>query len=90
MKHNVGKTEGLIRVALGIGLLAYGFYKKSWAGIFGLAPILSGSTGYCPVNQSLGIDTSKNEETLIHSMTGKEIEEFIPVKSHEPVTSGNL
>ncbi len=59
MNCNVGKTEQIIRISIGAGILLLGLAYKSWWGIIGMAPIITGVTRYCPANSILGIDNCK-------------------------------
>jgi len=59
MLCNVGKTERVIRVIVGLAIIAAGFSYNSWWGAIGLVPLLTGITGYCPPYQMLGISTNK-------------------------------
>ena len=59
MLCNVGKTERVIRVIVGLVIIAAGFTYQSWWGAIGLVPLLTGITGYCPPYQMLGISTNK-------------------------------
>ena len=57
MKCNVGITEQVVRVVIGIAIVVSGLYFRSWWGIIGLIPIITGSIGYCPISNVLGIST---------------------------------
>ncbi|MEB3103772.1 YgaP family membrane protein [Ferviditalea candida] len=59
MKCNVGKTEQVIRITIGIIIVFVGLYYRSWWGLIGLAPIITGATRYCPANAILGIQNCK-------------------------------
>jgi len=59
MLCNIGKTERVIRVVVGLAVIAAGFTYQSWWGAIGLVPLLTGATGYCPPYQMLGISTNK-------------------------------
>lgn len=59
MLCNVGKTERVIRVIVGLAVIGAGFAYQSWWGAIGLVPLLTGATGYCPPYQMLGISTNK-------------------------------
>jgi len=61
MKCNVGGTERIIRIVLGAIILLFGLYFKSWWGIIGLVPIITGAIRYCPISAVLGISTCKVE-----------------------------
>ena len=60
MKKNIGGVERIVRVAVGIGILALAFVgpKSPWA-YLGILPIVSGLTGWCPPYSLLGISTVK-------------------------------
>ncbi len=49
MKQNEGKTDRIIRVVLGIVIIAVGLYFGSWWGIIGLIPLVTGAIGTCPL-----------------------------------------
>lgn len=59
MNCNVGKTEQVVRISAGAAILLAGLAYRSWWGLLGLAPIITGSMRYCPVNQVLGIGNCK-------------------------------
>lgn len=64
MLHNVGSMDRIIRIVVGLGLLAllYLFEGNArWWGLIGLVPLLSGVFGYCPFYQAGGIDTIENK-----------------------------
>lgn len=56
MKCNVGKTEQVIRISIGVIIVLLGLYFRSWWGLIGLAPIITGTIRYCPANALLGIN----------------------------------
>jgi hypothetical protein len=55
MKCNVGKTEQMVRIGIGLAILLFGLSSRRWWAIIGLAPIITGVTRYCPANDLLGI-----------------------------------
>lgn len=57
MKMNVGQTERLIRLVVGIVIVALGVVYQSWWGAVGLLPLATALTGWCPPYALLGIDT---------------------------------
>jgi len=59
MKCNVGKTERIIRLVIGLGIVGAGVYIKSWWGAVGLIPILTAAIGWCPLYVPFGISTNK-------------------------------
>jgi hypothetical protein len=61
MKANVGKADKVIRIVLGVAMMAAGIYFKSWWGAIGLIPIITASISWCPLYAPLGIKTCKTE-----------------------------
>ncbi len=60
MKQNIHNIERIIRVLFGIIILSLVFIgPKSWWGLIGILPILTGLSGWCPPYQLLGISTCK-------------------------------
>ena len=65
MTKNVGSTERVIRIIVGLGLLSLIVILESnarWWGLIGLVPLATGTIGYCPPYAMLGINTSGKEE----------------------------
>jgi hypothetical protein len=58
MKPNIGRTERIVRVVIGVGVtsLAVVGPRASWAYV-GLLPFLTGLIGWCPPYALLGIST---------------------------------
>jgi hypothetical protein len=63
MKRNVGRTEQVVRIVLGLGIILLGFYYRSWWGAIGLAPIITGLIRYCPISAAFGISTYRAKGT---------------------------
>lgn len=61
MKVNVGSTDRLIRIILGIAIILVGFLYESWWGIIGLVVLLTGILKVCPAYMPFGISTCKTE-----------------------------
>ena len=57
MKRNIGKTDRIVRVLIGLIVIALGAYFKSWWGAIGLLPIITAAVGWCPPYRLLGIST---------------------------------
>jgi len=57
MKCNVGKTDRVIRIIIGLVIIALGFYFNSWWGIVGLIPLLTGIVKWCPLYIPFKIST---------------------------------
>lgn len=61
MKKNVGKTDKVIRIVLGLGIAAAGIYFKSWWGLVALVPLLTAMVGTCGLYLPFGISTCKTK-----------------------------
>jgi hypothetical protein len=57
LKCNVGKTEQIIRIVIGVVIILIGLTFRNWWGLIGLVPIVTGAIGYCPISDVLGIST---------------------------------
>lgn len=55
MKKNAGTVDAVIRVILGLGLIAYGIANQIWIGALGTIPLLTAFVGFCPVYCPLGL-----------------------------------
>ena len=62
MKCNVGKTDRLIRIIIGLVILVLGYIYSSWWGIIGLVPLLTGLFRWCPAYLPCKISTDKSEK----------------------------
>lgn len=61
MQMNVGGTEKVIRIVIGLALLSLLFVLEGnvrWLGLIGLIPIGTALIGWCPVWAALGINTT--------------------------------
>ncbi len=63
MKVNIGKSDRVIRLVLGVVIILSGIYLKSWWGIIGIVPVITALLNFCPVWSLLGISTKKKIET---------------------------
>ncbi len=61
MKRNIGNTERIIRMIVGLALLSLFFYgpQTLW-GLIGIVPILTSIVGWCPPYALFGISTRKS------------------------------
>ena len=60
MKANVGGIDRILRIAAGIGLLAFfalGEGTARYWGLVGLVPLAPGLFGFCPAYPLLGLNT---------------------------------
>ena len=61
MKINVGSTDRIIRIIVGIAIILVGFLYGSWWGIIGLVVLLTGILKVCPAYMPFGISTCKTD-----------------------------
>ena len=59
MKKNIGTTDKVIRIIVGVIIIILGFVFKSWWGIIGILPLITAAIGWCPPYALLGISTRK-------------------------------
>jgi hypothetical protein len=60
MQVNVGRTERLVRIAVGLALLSLPFWLDTpwrWLGLVGLMPLFTGVAGHCPGYRLFGLST---------------------------------
>lgn len=58
MNRNEGTIDRVVRVVVGLALLALVFVgPKTWLGMIGLVPLVTGLVGYCPLYRVLGVKT---------------------------------
>ena len=62
MKCNVGKTDKIFRIILGVLIILAGIYFQSWWGAVGLLPIVTGFIRWCPAYVPFGLSTCKEEK----------------------------
>ena len=64
MKHNQHPFERLFRVAFGMALLITVFAgPRTWWGLVGVIPLMTGLSGYCPLYALFGINTCRTSKT---------------------------
>ncbi|MBI2486757.1 MAG: DUF2892 domain-containing protein [Deltaproteobacteria bacterium] len=61
MKCNVGMSDKVLRVIIGLVIIAVGFYFKSWWGAIGVIPILTAVLGWCPLYKPIRVSTCKTK-----------------------------
>ena len=60
MKKNVGQTDKIIRVILGLVTISLGIYFQSWLGAIGAGIILPAIMASDPLYNLIGINTNKD------------------------------
>jgi hypothetical protein len=58
MTSNVGKIDKILRIVLGLAIIAYGVIEESWLGVIGIIPLATGLINWCPVYYPFGINTT--------------------------------
>lgn len=61
MTKNVGTVDRVIRVVVGLALIAYGVMNSSWIGAIGLVPLATAAMGWCPAYLPIGLSTCPRE-----------------------------
>lgn len=61
MKKNVGSIDKVVRVVLGLVIIALGILNQSWWGLVGVLPIFTATLGWCPAYLPFGISTCKTK-----------------------------
>jgi len=56
---NVGKTDKIIRVILGLTIIAGGVLFQSWWGLVGAVSLVTAAMGWCPLYIVAGLNTNK-------------------------------
>ena len=62
MKYNVGKTDKIIRIVLGIIIGALGYYFQSWWGLAAIVPFGTVLINFCPLYPIIGASTCTKKE----------------------------
>lgn len=57
MKKNVGTTDKIIRIVIGLVIGALGVYYESWWGLLALVPIATAFLSFCGLYTIFGIST---------------------------------
>ena len=61
---NIGNTDRVIRIIIGLGLLSLLIVLKGnsrFLGLIGLIPLLTSAIGFCPLYAIFGIKTCKSK-----------------------------
>lgn len=61
MKRNVGSTDRILRLLLGIGIAIVGVIFESYWGLIGVVLMATAIFSLCPIYLMLGIRTNKKE-----------------------------
>ncbi|MEW6195256.1 MAG: DUF2892 domain-containing protein [Bacteroidota bacterium] len=61
MIKNMGSADKVIRIILGVVIIALGIYFQSWWGLIGILPLFTALVGWCPAYMPFGISTCKTK-----------------------------
>lgn len=59
LKLNIGTTDRLIRVVLGLAIAVLGIVFKSWFGLIAVVLLGTAAVGTCPLYLPFGLSTRK-------------------------------
>ncbi len=59
MKKNVGSADKVIRIILGVAIIAFGIYNQSWWGLVGIVPLFTAFIGWCPAYSLIRVSTDR-------------------------------
>ena len=62
MKRNMGSADRIVRIIVGLGIIAAGVYYHSWLGAVGIVPLATAAIGWCPAYLPFGISTCRTSE----------------------------
>lgn len=57
MKKNVGSLDRILRLVLGLVILAWGIYAENWFGLIGIVPLMTALLNWCPFYVPFKIST---------------------------------
>lgn len=63
MKTNVGGVDRVVRIVVGLAIIAAGVAFKSWWGAIGALLLLTGLIRWCPAYLPFGLSTGKGKGT---------------------------
>lgn len=61
MNKNIGTADKIIRIIVGIIIIALGIYYRSWWGFLAVIPLGTAVVGFCGLYPLLGINTCKKK-----------------------------
>ena len=60
MIRNIGANDRIVRIVLGLIIIAAGVYFQSWWGAVGLILVVTGLVRWCPIYAPFGFSTHKD------------------------------
>lgn len=62
MKQNVGGIDRILRLVVGLALIAWGVLTGNMWGLIGIIPLATAAIGWCPAYLPFGISSCKTTE----------------------------
>ncbi len=62
MKCNVGSTDRIVRIILGLVVIGIGYMYQSWWGAIGLVFLATGLFSFCPLYIPFKLNTKADKE----------------------------
>jgi hypothetical protein len=59
MQKNMGDSDRIFRLAVGLAIIIIGVVAKSWWGLIGIPLIATAAIGHCPAYLPFGLNTCK-------------------------------
>ncbi len=59
MKKNVGASDRIIRIILGLVIIAWGIYPEKWYGHIAILPLMTALLNWCPFYMPFKLSTIK-------------------------------
>jgi len=59
MEKNIGESDRIFRLAVGLVIIIIGIVAGSWWGLIGIIPVATASMGHCPAYLPFKINTCK-------------------------------
>lgn len=63
MTTNIGSADKIIRIVVGLVLIGWGVYAKSWWGAIGVIPLVTALLNWCPMYNICGANTCAPKST---------------------------
>ncbi len=61
MEKNVGGIDRVLRIAIGLAIIVLGIVFKTWWGLLGIIPLLTGFVGFCALYRPFRISSTKRK-----------------------------
>jgi hypothetical protein len=62
MKCNIGRTDRIIRVIIGLAIIWAGFYYENWWGAIGIVVLVPAAIGYSPLYVPFKFSTCRKDD----------------------------